>query len=99
MPEEQRSGFEPYVMTERARQAERALEMALYNLRSGNDPLPDISAAEAALQIDQGELSADELELHPPDDPCPECGTQLRGKNLWEGGGVECPGCGYTFCY
>jgi hypothetical protein len=32
------------------------------------------------------------------DDPCPDCGTQLK---LASGGGVRCPkhGCGYWFCY
>ena len=35
------------------------------------------------------------------DDPCPECGAQLRAKTLAEGGGVICtnPDCGYWFCF
>lgn len=34
-------------------------------------------------------------------DPCPECGNQLRGKGIHEGGGIECsnPDCDYWFCY
>ena len=30
----------------------------------------------------------------PPDDPCPECGTELEAQ--WSG--VKCPKCGYAFC-
>jgi hypothetical protein len=32
---------------------------------------------------------------------CEECGWPIRGKEMWEGGGVECrnPECGYWFCF
>ena len=31
---------------------------------------------------------------------CPDCGEPIRGKELWEGGGIECSKkCGYWFCY
>ena len=35
------------------------------------------------------------------DDPCPDCGEQLRAKSMQEGGGVECPNpsCSYWFCF
>ena len=34
-------------------------------------------------------------------DPCPECGSQLVGKGIYRGGGVECSNlkCDYWFCY
>lgn len=35
------------------------------------------------------------LALH-IDDPCPECGTQLKDQRS---GGVCCPSCGYWFCF
>lgn len=38
-----------------------------------------------------------EVPVEEIDDPCPECGTQLKAK--WSG--VECPNpeCDYWFCY
>ena len=38
--------------------------------------------------------SEEEDLLNSFDDPCPDCGTQLKAK--WSG--AECPKCGYWFC-
>lgn len=44
---------------------------------------------------DRGEPAPD----LPPDNPCPDCGTELVSGD--GGSGVKCPkaGCGYWFCY
>lgn len=42
----------------------------------------------------------DALNAHLGDDKCPNCGSDIRAKELSEGGGVECSKkCGYWFCY
>ncbi len=63
-----RSGFEPYTPGPYAQAAERWLTKALSQVRDGLDALPAISAAEAALRIEAGEIPADPELLEPPDD-------------------------------
>ena len=56
-----------------ARRAERLLEQALDEVRDDVDALVTVSAAEAALRIEAGELPASELEGYPfPDEAEPE---------------------------
>ncbi len=45
--------------------AERLLEAALYALRSGQDPLSLLNAAETALRIGAGDLPPDEMDGYP----------------------------------
>ncbi|GAA0970051.1 hypothetical protein GCM10009555_018290 [Acrocarpospora macrocephala] len=63
---------------------ERLLEAALYALRSEEDPLPLISAAETACRISVGELPAAEMDGYPfpGEDSGPECTcpTDLKAR-------------------
>ena len=63
-----RSGFEPYTPGPYAQAAERFLEDALDDLRSGRDAHPAISAAKACLLIDEGEQPEDTNLLRQHDD-------------------------------
>lgn len=68
--------------------AARLLDAAAGKLRSGEEAWMEISAAEAALKIDAGELPAEELEGYPfpgeasvlPECTCP---PDLRARGGW----------------
>lgn len=45
--------------------AERLLEQALYEIRSGDDAIPTVDAALAALRVEAGELPPDEMDGYP----------------------------------
>lgn len=77
----------------RARTVE-ALELALYELRSNEDPLPSMSLAQECLRAEDGALNADELEMltehfEPPEPVC-ICPPELvaRDDGSFRGG---CP--------
>lgn len=75
--------------------AERLLEAALDKLRSGEEAWMEISAAEAALRIEAGDLPAEELDGYPfpGEDTAPEC---ICPPDLKARGGFTstCPACG-----
>ena len=57
-----------------------------------------VSLLSGLQSIEEKEVKEEKEEVI--DDPCPDCGAQIRAKELWEGGGVECSKkCGYWFCY
>src|SRR5215831_13837416 len=62
-PVANRSGLEPFTMTEAGREAERLLVQALREVRQGADALPTVSAAEAVLRAEAGEVPGSECEV------------------------------------
>jgi hypothetical protein len=71
-----------------ATRAERLLEQALDEVRGGIDALPTISAADAALRIEAGEMPASELDGYPfpGEDPPGHC---ICPPDLLERGGFR----------